>query len=229
MGFTNPRTTGANGGPVTSITTGSITTSVGDLVILVGHVFSVGPAATPFTDSNTNTWTQISGLNPFSDATENVKVTVAYSILTAAGVGHTFTYTIAASESPSMSVLAVTPSATPTLNASGTGSGRVASSTTHTGATGTPSAGDLLFASFDHTGANISITAGGSWTLGDTEPNGNSYLPSGSEYQLSAAGGSTTDSFTTGAAAASADVICAFSISGGGPTSHLLSCCGAGG
>jgi len=78
-------------GSSTTATTPAMTTTTGNLIVACVNEGHVGEAATPMTDSKSNTWTkigsiaQVTGVNPPGGS-------MYYSVLTTGGASHTFTY-----------------------------------------------------------------------------------------------------------------------------------------
>ena len=195
----------------TSVTTTGVNTSAGDLVIIMGSADSGHQTSPIFTDSvGGNVWNTFTGMNPYSHA-GGYDLYMGYSILVNGGVGQTFTFNFTSNTGNVVIVLVVTPRTTPTVNAQVTGTTSPAN-TAHTAASGTTTAGDLLFSAMTDGGAPTSFTANGSWILGGNEPDDATYDSCATAWQLNSAGGSTHDDFTTGSGNTSNEALVSFSV-----------------
>jgi hypothetical protein len=210
--WNRPRTIHASASAAT-ITTHALPVKSGDLVVACGHVGSAtGPAGTPFTDSLSGSWAQVTTLNPFTDSTNNYKISVAYSTVASTNATYTVTYHPASSANIAMEVLILAPPSTGgTLNQHGSGVTSNASAS-FVAASLTPAVNDALFACMAiNNSVDDPTSVGGSWQLGASWPFGGSSLGSSSEFQLSAvSAASTTDNFSMDTTATSGQVIVSF-------------------
>jgi hypothetical protein len=207
-----PRVQSASTGAATSITSPIVHTAAGDLAIVACYLGNTA-SATPISDSNSNTWSTVTNLNPYNDSTDGVRIYVRYSILTTGGLSNTFTCNASASTTITMNLLVVTPSGTPTLNGSG-GTGRTASSATYIAASKSVTTGDLVYGGLgvsDGAADPIRATAGTIYVTGDSQPDGGAYQASGSEWGIATSTASLTTNFTTVSAESAGNVILSFS------------------
>jgi len=224
--FTNIRTIQQqNSGLGSALTTAGLVTQAGDLVVLAAGADSGHGVATPYTDNQSgNTYNMVTGMNPISSP--DSVVFVGYGVLVNGANSHTFTFNHTSNGGNAMQVIVVTPlTGTPTYHTSNTGTVSP-SNTAHAAATATVAANDFLVAGISAGYTTItSLTANGSWLLSipeKTQMDGNTYEPGLTEFQLSAAGGSTHDDFTTAPATTSCDFIVAFSPAITGPAQFLI-------
>lgn len=213
-GFINPRIAEGHVNSASTVTSAAITTQAGDLVVLVGHASSSTPSATAFTDSQGHTYNNVSGLNPYNDATEGFKINVGWVIVTTPG-STTFTYNTGANDGITIQALVVTPTASgTTLNSSVTGTGRTAGSTTHNQASGTVAQFDLVVCGISvSNGVDDPVCAQASYAVGGQSSDGLHYIDSGTEFDLcAAASASQSDNFFSQSSYPSAQVIAAWSM-----------------
>jgi hypothetical protein len=204
----------------TFTTTNPITTAVGDLVCVIG-TSDAGKSGT-FSDSFSNTYLPVTGMNPYSGTAGDFDVYASYCVLPIAKAGnsHTFNFNYTADGGPVLLVMVITPSVAPTINAHGVGTTSSAN-VNHVAATCTPTATDFLIAACTSGNPYLtlsSFTANGLWSLGVFELDSNFYKSAAIEYQLSAAGGSTHDDVTTSGAVESNEVIFSFLLPSGSVT-----------
>lgn len=201
----------------TAVSSNGITTAPNDLVVLIGQT-DTGKAVTPFTDNYNNNWTFVAGMNPF-DPGSGYEIAVAWGILSNGGTKHRFTFNHASASGPSISVFIVKPTTgTPVLNTTAKVS-TASGGPNYTNVSITPSVADLLIAYLAINGANqTSFAAGASWLLGQFQLDNTNLDSSALEFQLAAAGGSTSDNFTgTTSAVPAREIILSFTSSLGGP------------
>lgn len=183
----------------TSITTAGATSTSGSAVVL-GGTWTDTSNFTSFTDSNTNTWTQIQ--TELTGAAHDSRSYYAQNIT--GGVGHTFTLTINVSDFVSIWAVEATGAATTgVLDQSGR-QDDVASPFTSPAVT-TVDADEFLvgFCLSDSTSNPATHTAGNSFTKLDEIVNGIDFWTGASAYRIVTATGTFNTTFTVlGAGAA---------------------------
>lgn len=217
MAFVQAINAATASGSVTSITTAGITTTSGNLLVLVGAVGSV-TINTP-TDSKGNTWTPHPN-NPQANGGADIKASSWYAKNITGGAGHTFTLNLTGGDFPSMVVLELSGRHTVSPVDVTDHGGDSSQVTSHTlGSLVTTVAGDdLVFVSADSLpSGTASYTAGTGWTVPTNgfNPNTNNYACTVTEYQANKAIGTYAGTLTTGAASELAALLWAFKPAGG--------------
>lgn len=181
----------------TAVTTAAITTTTGNLTVVVCIWFGAGVTFTSMADSKGNTWTQIGSQQTTSG---NAKMRMYYAKNITGGASHTFTLTVSANNSyPLLFVSEFSGIDTTSpfdVQAATTGS----STTPSSGVTATRAQADELLVGglVDESSGVVTITAGTNFTIptNGKEENGAANSTGAIEYQIVSSTGTDAGTFT---------------------------------
>lgn len=198
MALAHVQTVKGTGAATSSVTTSGVTTSSGNLLLAVAGAWQSGVQNThTITDSNSNTWVEVTG-SPLLP-TSNTKHHLFYAKNCTGGASHTFTTTIGGTALITLFVMEV--SGADTTSPFDKGAGAVGNSTApSSGATATRTQANEIIIGALGTGDNINlgtITAGSGFTI---PANGSHNLfanyVSAIEYQIVSAAGTDAATYT---------------------------------